>query len=66
MNHSLSQVYHVVCQIPFGKVTSYVHIARLIGMPSHARHVGQALKFLGPDTNVPWQRVVSASGKISS
>ena len=25
-----------------------------------------ALKFLGPDSDVPWQRVVSASGQISS
>jgi len=41
------------------------HIAKLIGMPNHSRHVGQALKFLGDDT-VPWQRVIGASGTISS
>lgn len=41
------------------------HIAKLIGMPRHSRHVGQALKFLGDDT-VPWQRVIGASGSISS
>ncbi|EIM84700.1 uncharacterized protein STEHIDRAFT_60548 [Stereum hirsutum FP-91666 SS1] len=44
------------------------HVAKVIGMPNHSRHVGQALKFLSPDTNppVPWQRVVSSSGAISS
>ncbi|KAF8530251.1 MGMT family protein [Hysterangium stoloniferum] len=60
-------VYHVVRQIPYGRATSYAgHIAKLIGMPNHSRHVGQALKFLGPDSDVPWQRVVSTSGQISS
>lgn len=61
-------VYHVVRQIPHQRVTSYGHIAKLIGMPSYSRHVGQALKFLSHDVEppVPWQRVVSSAGTISS
>jgi len=59
------KVYDACRLIPHGKVTSYGHIAKLIGMPRHSRHVGQALKFLGDDT-VPWQRVIGASGTISS
>lgn len=61
-------VYGVVRQIPRGKVTTYGHVAKLVGMPTYSRHVGQALKFLSPDANppVPWQRVVSSAGKISS
>ncbi|KAH9021290.1 MGMT family protein [Lactarius pseudohatsudake] len=61
-------VYGIVRQIPQGKVTTYGHVAKLIGMPSYSRHVGQALKFLSPaaDPPVPWQRVVSSAGKISS
>ncbi|GJJ14442.1 hypothetical protein Clacol_008706 [Clathrus columnatus] len=35
-------------------------------MPRHSRHVGQALKFLAPESAVPWQRVISSSGQISS
>ncbi|KAK7034014.1 Alkyltransferase-like protein 1 [Paramarasmius palmivorus] len=58
-------VYDVVRLIPQGKVTSYGHIAKLIGMPNHSRHVGQALKFLTDET-VPWQRVIGSSGTISS
>ncbi|KAJ3502271.1 hypothetical protein NMY22_g18642 [Coprinellus aureogranulatus] len=61
-------VYDKVREIPVGRVTSYGHIAKLIGMPRHSRHVGQALKFLAPQANqpVPWQRVIGASGTISS
>ncbi|TRM62457.1 6-O-methylguanine DNA methyltransferase [Schizophyllum amplum] len=58
----------MVRAIPPLKVTSYGHIAKLIGMPAHSRHVGQALKFVSPDVQppIPWYRVISASGKISS
>ncbi|EAU90046.2 MGMT family protein [Coprinopsis cinerea okayama7 len=61
-------VYDKVREIPAQKVTTYGHIAKLIGMPNHSRHVGQALKFLSPNTNppVPWHRVIGASGTISS
>ncbi|KAF8067984.1 MGMT family protein [Lyophyllum atratum] len=61
-------VYETVRSIPHCRVTTYGHIAKLIGMPHHSRHVGQALKFLSPDTNppVPWHRVIGASGTISS
>ncbi|KII84941.1 hypothetical protein PLICRDRAFT_63339, partial [Plicaturopsis crispa FD-325 SS-3] len=63
-----ASVYDVVRQIPAQRVTTYGHIAKLIGMPNHSRHVGQALKFLAPNTNppVPWHRVVGANGNISS
>ncbi|OSX62516.1 hypothetical protein POSPLADRAFT_1085052, partial [Postia placenta MAD-698-R-SB12] len=63
-----AKVYHVVRQIPPQHVTSYGHIAKLIGMPNYSRHVGQALKFLPANVNppIPWQRVISSSGIISS
>ncbi|KAG8926765.1 hypothetical protein FRC03_005190 [Tulasnella sp. 419] len=61
-----AEVYRVVSLIPPGMVTSYGHVAKLIGMPHHSRHVGQALKFLPANTQIPWQRVISSSGAISS
>ncbi|KAF8329744.1 MGMT family protein, partial [Cantharellus anzutake] len=61
-----AQVYRIVRLIPFGRVTSYGHIALLVGLPRHARHVGNALKWLGPGTDVPWHRVIASSGQISS
>ncbi|KAL1854523.1 Alkyltransferase-like protein 1 [Paecilomyces lecythidis] len=68
-------VYAAVQEIPRGKVTSYGHIARLLGQPQRPRQVGVCLKHLPanePDTshyyhsdNVPWQRVLNAKGMIS-
>ncbi|KXJ97057.1 6-O-methylguanine DNA methyltransferase [Microdochium bolleyi] len=65
-------VYSAVQEIPHGKVTSYAHIARLVGTPQRPRQVGVCLKHLPTDagarynnTNVPWQRVINAKGVIS-
>ncbi|KAI3323664.1 MGMT family protein [Xylariaceae sp. AK1471] len=65
-------VYLAVQEIPEGKVTSYGHIAKLIGTPQRPRQVGICLKHLSHDPgarhhsgNVPWQRVINAKGVIS-
>ncbi|KAK4213586.1 hypothetical protein QBC37DRAFT_422686 [Rhypophila decipiens] len=65
-------VYSAVQEIPPGKVTSYGHIAKLIGTPQRPRQVGICLKHLPSDTgarfnhdNVPWQRVINSKGIIS-
>ncbi|RLV90572.1 Alkyltransferase-like protein 1 [Spathaspora sp. JA1] len=39
-------VYTTVSQIPFGKVTSYGHIAYLLSKPQNSRQVGSSLKNL--------------------
>ncbi|KFY21809.1 hypothetical protein V493_07079 [Pseudogymnoascus sp. VKM F-4281 (FW-2241)] len=65
-------VYAAIQEIPPGRVTSYAHIAKLIGTPQRPRQVGVCLKHL-PDNpsqrfnnqTVPWQRVISAKGMIS-
>lgn len=69
-------VYAVVEQIPFGKVTSYGHIAYLIGRPNNARQVGSSLKhseYIVSQLNqenagisiLPWWRVILSAGTIS-
>jgi len=65
-------VYSAVQEIPRGKVTSYGHIAKLIGTPQRPRQVGVCLKHLPSDPssrfnsgNVPWQRVINSKGVIS-
>ncbi|KAF2663761.1 DNA binding methylated-DNA--cysteine S-methyltransferase [Microthyrium microscopicum] len=67
-----ASVYEAIQEVPYGKVTTYGHIARLIGRPEYPRGVGTALKNLPSDANlrfnessVPWQRVVNAKGSIS-
>lgn len=59
-------IYTVVRRIPPGHVSSYGRVATLAGLPGHARMVGYALHALRNPTDVPWWRVVNASGYISN
>ncbi len=62
-----SRVFEIVRRIPKGKVTTYGRIAAMLGHPGVARHVGYALAACGhEEIPVPWQRVVNASGKVST
>lgn len=59
------QILEVIALIPYGKVASYGQIAKLAGLPKHARLVGYVLKHLDNDSKIPWYRVINAQGKIS-
>jgi len=59
------QVWHIVRQVPHGKVVSYGGVAAIMGRPRAARGVGQALSALPGDTDVPWWRVINSRGEIS-
>ncbi|MCB0156794.1 MAG: MGMT family protein [Caldilineaceae bacterium] len=59
-----ARVYAVVRQIPPGKVATYGQIAGIVGNCT-ARMVGYAMSALPSGSDVPWQRVVNAQGKIS-
>jgi methylated-DNA-protein-cysteine methyltransferase-like protein len=62
-----AKIYLVVQQIPAGMVSSYGDIAQIVGGGCDARTVGYALGELGTDLpSVPWQRVVSRDGTIST
>lgn len=54
--------------IPRGQVASYGQIATYVISPRYARAVGRALKMLTEERarQVPWQRVINASGRISA
>jgi methylated-DNA-protein-cysteine methyltransferase-like protein len=58
------EIYRIVRRVPRGRVATYGLIARLAGIPRHARRVGYALAALRDD-RVPWHRVVNAKGEIS-
>ena len=58
------RIYLVVRQIPRGRVATYGQIAAIVGV-STPRMVGYALASLPAGSNVPWQRVINAQGKIS-
>lgn len=58
-------IYAVVRRIPAGRVATYGQVARLAGLPGHARMVGYALSALKDQLPIPWHRVVNAQGRIS-
>jgi methylated-DNA-protein-cysteine methyltransferase-like protein len=59
-------VYAVVSAIPSGCVTTYGMVASMVGRPRAPRAVGGALSGLPKELGVPWWRVISSSGKIST
>ncbi|MDY6456919.1 MGMT family protein [Acinetobacter faecalis] len=65
MQDYIREFYGIIQLIPKGKVATYGQIAKLAGLPKHARHVGFALKNIADDTVVPWYRVINSQGKIS-
>lgn len=58
------QVYEIIRLIPEGRVTSYGAIAKAVGYPKHARHVGNALR--NYDEDFPAHRVCNSSGRITA
>ena len=68
MPNAFDGVYTLVARIPSGSVTTYGRVAAMTPVPSGARGVGWALAGLPPERGeeVPWWRVVSASGRITN
>ena len=58
-------VLNIVSQIPWGKVTTYGHIAALAGWPSHARMVGRTLRYSSKAVELPCHRVVNQVGRTA-
>ena len=61
----MHRIWDTICDIPQGRVASYGQIAEVAGIPRGARQVGYALRHLPTDSDVPWHRVIQASGKIA-
>ena len=58
------RVYAIVESIPYGKVTTYGHIAEVCGIKSSARTVGWALNG-AKDSGLPCHRVVNRFGALT-
>ena len=61
----IARIYETIRDIPRGNVASYGQIAEIAGIPRGARQVGWALRQLAPGQDVPWHRVITASGRIA-
>lgn len=61
----LARIYETIRDIPEGSVASYGQVAGIAGIPRGARQVGWALRQLSDGEDVPWYRVITASGRIA-
>ena len=59
------KVYAVARQIPYGKVTSYGAIAKILGTARSARMVGWAMNAAHNLEDVPAHRVVNKKGLLT-
>ena len=61
----MHRIWDTIGDVPKGSVASYGQIAEVAGIPRGARQVGYALRHLPDEHNVPWHRIIQASGKIA-
>jgi methylated-DNA-protein-cysteine methyltransferase-like protein len=61
----MHRIWETIAEIPRGSVASYGQIADVAGIPRGARQVGYALRHLPDGHEIPWHRVLQASGKIA-
>ena len=59
------RIFNVVRRIPAGRVATYGAVARIAGLPRRHRLVGFLLRTSPLADDLPWHRVVNASGRIS-
>lgn len=58
-------VYKIIGQIPKGKVMTYGQIGLILGSKYYARRVGQAMKNIPKDINIPCHRVINSKGGLA-
>lgn len=59
------RVYEIARQIPYGKVTSYGAIAKVLGSARSARMVGWAMNSCHDREDIPAHRVVNRNGLLT-
>jgi methylated-DNA-protein-cysteine methyltransferase-like protein len=64
VNERDQRIVDVIRALDEGEVTTYGHIAEVAGYPGRSRLVGSLLASGGDDLDLPWWRVVNASGRL--
>ena len=59
----MRRIWETIADIPPGCVANYGQVAEVAGIPRGARQVGYALRHAPNDLDLPWHRVVQATGK---
>ena len=60
-----AEIWSVVAEIPAGRVATYGQLARLIGMPGHARRAGRALALAPDGQYVVYARITDRAGNVT-
>ena len=60
------RVWSYVRDVPRGRVVTYGQVAEGLGSPEAAQAVGNAMRALPDETDVPWHRVVTAQGRLAA
>ncbi|MDJ0698458.1 MAG: MGMT family protein [Woeseiaceae bacterium] len=61
----LKRIWETIRDIPSGRVASYGQVAEIAGIPRGARQTAYALRVAPDDLELPWFRVITASGKLA-
>ena len=64
-NHFTKRVIRIIKSIPYGRVLTYGHIAKMAGNKRAARQVSWILHSSSKKYNLPWHRVISSKGMIT-
>ncbi len=59
----LARIWETIADIPAGRVANYAQVAEIAGIPRGARQVAYALRVAPRELELPWHRVIQASGK---
>ena len=59
----MRRIWETIAEIPPGNVANYGQVAEIAGIPRGARQVGYALRHAPKYMELPWHRVVQASGR---
>jgi methylated-DNA-protein-cysteine methyltransferase-like protein len=64
-NARMRRIWDTIEDIPPGSVANYGQVAEIAGVPRGARQVAYALRHVPADRDLPWHRVITASGRIA-
>jgi methylated-DNA-protein-cysteine methyltransferase related protein len=59
----MRRIWETIAEIPRGRVANYGQVAEIAGIPRGARQVGYALRHVPKGMDLPWHRVIQASGR---
>ncbi len=63
MTNTFDKVYELVAKVPYGKVTTYGALAKIVGVDP--RVIGFALHANSDPKHIPCHRVINSKGEIS-